>query len=161
MAIFIADEQGGGSGAAASPIDPDRLRRLAAFVLADRGVPESMELSVLAVDIDTMTRLNAQHMGSDGPTDVLAFPLDLPGETPPGEPAILGDVVLCPAVAQRQAVERGTAGEAELDLLLVHGILHLLGHDHAAEDERARMFGLTDRLLTDFTADPLRHGGGA
>ena len=155
MAVFIADEQlaAGPAGGSETPVDAERLRRLATFVLTDRGVPGDMELSVLAVDVDTMTELNRQHMGGAGPTDVLAFPIDLPGDTAPGEPAILGDVVLCPAVAADQAAEHGTTAQAEQDLLVVHGILHLLGHDHAEEDERRTMFALTDRLLADFGAD--------
>lgn len=143
MAVFVADEQ-------VPPVDAVRLRRLATFVAASQGVPAEMELSVLCVDVHAMTELNVAHMGGEGPTDVLAFPIDVPGETLPGEPAILGDVVLCPQVAAGQAAERASAPEAELDLLLVHGILHLLGHDHADQEERARMFGLTEQLLARF-----------
>lgn len=150
MAVFVADEQA--ATGQAPDVDAGRLQRLALHVLADRRVPEAMELSVLCVDRDDMAQLNGHHMGKQGPTDVLAFPMDLPGETLPGEPAILGDVVLCPAVAAEQARERGKTFEAELDLLLVHGILHLLGHDHAEPEERAEMFGLTDRLLASFAS---------
>ena len=146
MSVFVADEQ-------TRPIDSDRLRRLAEFVLSDRRVPEDMELSVLAVDRDAIAALNAHHMDSEGPTDVLAFPIDLPGESTPG-PALLGDVVLCPDVAAEQAPEHGKSEQAELDLLLVHGILHLLGHDHAEEAEHREMFSLTDRLLADFGRAP-------
>src|SRR5688500_19607233 len=146
MSVFVADEQ-------TATVDAERLRRLANHVLQDQRVPDAMELSVLCVDRDAITELNAHHMGSDGPTDVLAFPMDLPGETRPGEPAILGDVVLCPQVAAEQAPGHGTTPEAELDLLLVHGILHLLGHDHAEPEERDLMFGLTDRLLASFVPE--------
>lgn len=146
MSVFVADEQ-------TLPIDSDRLRRLAEFVLNDRHVPEGMELSVLAVDRDAIAALNAHHMDSEGPTDVLAFPIDMPGESTPG-PALLGDVVLCPDVAAEQAPEHGRTAESELDLLLVHGILHLLGHDHAEEAEHREMFALTDRLLADFSPAP-------
>lgn len=145
MAVFVADEQ-------SAPVDPERLQRLASFVLADQRVPEGMELSVLCVDRDSIAQLNAHHMDKTGPTDVLAFPMDMPGETRAGEPAILGDVVLCPDVAAEQAGAHNTTPEGELDLLLVHGILHLLGHDHAEPRERNEMFGLTDRLLTAFRA---------
>jgi probable rRNA maturation factor len=86
---------------------------------------------------------------------VLAFPIDEPGESPPAGPAILGDVVLCPAVAHRQAAERGGSPHAELQLLTVHGLLHLLGMDHAEPDEEREMFALTDRLLV------LHRGAGA
>lgn len=145
MTVFMADEQ-------TAPVDLSRLARLAEHVLADRRVPDDMELSVLCVDPGAIAALNAQHMGVEGPTDVLAFPMDLPGETAAGEPTILGDVVLCPGVAHGQAPAHGATGDAEVELLLVHGILHLLGHDHAEPDERAEMFGLTERLLAGFRA---------
>jgi probable rRNA maturation factor len=144
MAVFVADEQ------QALPVDLDRLRRLADHVLAEQGVPDATELNVLCVGRDEIAELNERHMGARGPTDVLAFPLDLPGETLADEPAILGDVVLCPEIARRQAPEHGKTPAAELDLLLVHGILHLLGHDHADPDDRVEMFRLTDRLLASF-----------
>jgi probable rRNA maturation factor len=146
VTVYVADEQ-------ARPLDADRLRRLAQYVLTDRRVPDAMELSVLCVERDVIARLNETHMGASGPTDVLAFPIDLPGETMPGQPAILGDVVLCPAVAAEQAGRDGRALSAEVELLLVHGILHLLGHDHAEPDERDAMFRLTDRLLAGFRTD--------
>lgn len=145
MAVFVADEQD-------RTVDLDRLRRLASHVLASLRVPEAMELNILCVDRDAISDLNRHHMGSDGPTDVLAFPMDLPGETVGGGPAILGDVVLCPDVAAEQAPSHGATFAAEMELLLVHGILHTLGHDHAEPQERAEMFGLTDRLLGEFRA---------
>lgn len=143
MAVFVADEQ-------QRPLDVDRLRRLASWVLHHQHVPDAMELSVLCVNSDTMTELNRHHMGKDEPTDVLAFPMDLPGEALGGEPAILGDVVLCPDVAEQQAPAHAKTFTQELDLLLVHGILHLLGHDHGEPAERDLMFGLTDELLRGF-----------
>lgn len=149
MSVYVADERAD----AGVLVDLDRLAGLSRYVAAQQGVPEAMELSVLCVDRETMTGLNERHMGADGPTDVLAFPIDEPGETLPGEPAVLGDVVVCPDVASRQAAERGVATHAEIDLLVVHGILHLLGYDHAEEDERREMFALTDRLLAGFEAE--------
>lgn len=146
MAVFVADEQ------TDVAVDTEQLRRLAAFVLADQRVPEAMELSVLCVDREAITELNRHHMGVDRPTDVLAFPMDLPGESLGDEPSVLGDVVLCPAVAAEQAPRHGKTVDAELQLLVVHGILHLLGHDHAEPAEREAMFGLTDRLLQQFAA---------
>jgi probable rRNA maturation factor len=143
MAVFCADEQ-------ERSVDIERLAALAAHVLRDQRVPDAMELNVLCIDPGAMTELNVHHMGGTGPTDVLAFPMDMPGESLAGEPAILGDVVLCPEVAARQAAEHDTTYDAELELLLVHGILHLLGHDHVEEEERRVMFGLTDRLLASF-----------
>jgi probable rRNA maturation factor len=148
MTVFIADERAPGDDTPA--LDLERLSRLARHVLADRRVPADMEVSVLCVDRDAIAELNARHMGADGPTDVLAFPMDLPGESLPGEPAILGDVVLCPAVAAEQARRDRRPAGAEVELLVVHGILHLLGFDHAEADERAEMFALTERLLDAF-----------
>lgn len=145
MTVYLADEQ-------SRPLDLERLQRLAEYVLADRRVPVAMELSVLCVERDVIASLNAAYMGSEGATDVLAFPMDLPGETAPGQPSILGDVVLCPAVAAEHAQGNGQGYRDEVELLLVHGILHLLGHDHAEPDEQELMFGLTDRLLAGFRA---------
>ena len=143
MAVFLSDEQ-------ELQVDADDLVSLARHVMAQQRVPDDMELSVLLVDLDTMTALNRQHMGGTGPTDVLAFPIDEPGETPPGVPSILGDVVLCPAVATGQAAGRGLQGE--LRHLTVHGILHLLGMDHADPSEERAMFGLTDDLLASYAS---------
>jgi Predicted metal-dependent hydrolase len=102
------------------------------------------------VDEDSITDLNREHMGADGPTDVLAFPVDDPAEVPGDLPVLLGDVVICPAVAARQAkgVDGGLQGE--MSLLLVHGILHLLGHDHAEHEEREVMQRREGELLAGF-----------
>ena len=145
MAVFLADEQG-------VPVDADDLVALAQHVLRERRVPGDMELALLLVDETTIAGLNAQHMGKDGPTDVLAFPIDAPGESPPDAPAILGDVVLCPAVAHEQASGFGRTPDDEVRLLAVHGILHLLGMDHADPEEERAMFGLTDELLASYAA---------
>jgi probable rRNA maturation factor len=155
MAVFVADEV---STPAEGP-DVARLQRLALHVLAEQHVPDAMELSILLVDRAAIAELNTKHMGQAGPTDVLAFPIDRPGETLAGEPAMLGDVVLCPEVAAEQASEHGHPLDAELDLLLVHGILHLLGHDHAQAAERRAMFELTDRLLASFRRGGHETGG--
>lgn len=141
MPVFLDDQQ-------ELEVDADDLVDLAEFVLEQRRVPGDMEVAVLLVDEDVIAELNAEHMGSDAPTDVLAFPIDLPGETPYEEPAILGDVVLCPAVAARQATERGRATRDEVRLLTVHGLLHLLGMDHGEPEEEREMFALTDELLS-------------
>jgi probable rRNA maturation factor len=141
-------------GVVVDGVDTERLRLLASFVLRELDVPSSMAVDVLFVDVAAMTDLNVEHMGGDGPTDVLAFPIDAPDEVVDGVPAMLGDVVLCQEVAGRQARAAGKTLSAELDMLLVHGLLHLLGYDHQEPDERRVMFGLTDRLLEAF-------GGGA
>jgi len=150
MSIEVLNESG------LDVVDVRRTQSLAAFVLAEMRVHPLAELCVTAVDEDTIAELNAKWMEKDGPTDVLAFPMD---ELRPGkvneEPdeGVLGDLVLCPAVATRQADEAAAKGQTgytvtdELDLLTVHGILHLLGYDHAEPEEHAEMFGLQARLL--------------
>lgn len=140
MAVYLADEQ-------AVDVDTDDLLSLARHVLEERGVPHDMELALLLVDEETIAGLNQEHLGKQGATDVLAFPIDEPGETPPGVPSILGDVVLCPAIAHAQAPRFGRTPHGEVRLLVVHGILHLLGMDHATPIDEAAMFGLTDDLL--------------
>jgi probable rRNA maturation factor len=97
------------------------------------------ELSILLVDAARMAQLYTDWMGGDGPTDVLAFPVDgLVSETPE-HPVVIGEVVLCPEVAARQAAEAALDLAAELDLLVAHGVLHLLGHDHDTEEAAERM----------------------
>jgi probable rRNA maturation factor len=145
VAVHLADEQD-------VEVDAPRLLALARHVLRARGVPDDMEASVLLVDRATIAELNATHLGAEGPTDVLAFPIDAPGEVRPGAPAILGDVVLCPAVAVEQAPSFSRTHEQEIELLTVHGLLHLLGMDHVTPDEERAMFTLTDELLAEFRA---------
>lgn len=145
MAVYLADEQ-------SVDVDTDDLLSLARHVLEARRVPDDMELALLLVDEQTIAGLNEEHLGKQGPTDVLAFPIDEPGETPPGVPSILGDVVLCPTVAHGQAPQFGRTPHDEVRLLTVHGILHLLGMDHATPTEEAEMFGLTDDLLASYAA---------
>lgn len=140
MAVYLADEQ-------SQTVDAEDLLELARFVLASRRVPEEMEVALLLVDRDTIAQLNAAHLGQAGPTDVLAFPIDEPGESPPDVPSILGDVVLCPDVAAEQAARFERSPRDELRLLTVHGLLHLLGMDHASPEEEREMFALTDALL--------------
>jgi probable rRNA maturation factor len=141
--ITIADEQ-------SRPVDRTRLLRLATHVLENLEVPLELELSISCVEPARITELNEAHLDGTGATDVLAFPIDGPDDVVAGVPGLLGDVVLCPAVAERQAPEHGRTATGETDLLLVHGILHLLGHDHAEPAERAEMFALTDTLLAGF-----------
>jgi probable rRNA maturation factor len=120
------------------------------------GVHPLAELSILIVDEAAMSVLHEQWMGEPGPTDVLAFPMDeLRPSTgsgrqendAPADPALLGDVVLCPQVAAAQAAEAGHDTRDELELLCTHGILHLLGYDHAEPQEHEEMFGLQNELL--------------
>ncbi len=121
-------------------IDAGALAALAGAVLAAEGVYGPAELTLTFVDETEMAELNARHMGEPGPTDVLAFPLDDPAEVrPAGMTALLGDVVVCPVVARRYATEHVRSTDHELALLVVHGVLHVLGHDHGEPDEAAVM----------------------
>jgi probable rRNA maturation factor len=143
VSIEVLDESGTG-------IDVKHLVRLSRFVMDQMRVHPLAELCIKAVDEATIAQLNAQWMEKEGPTDVLAFPMD---ELRPGlvtdepEEGVLGDLVLCPAVAERQGEAAGHGTLAELELLTVHGILHLLGYDHAEPEEHKEMFGLQDQLL--------------
>jgi probable rRNA maturation factor len=121
------------------PLSFEAFERLAAFVLTIEAVPAETELSIALVDDDEMAGLNEQYRGITGPTDVLSFGCDDPCPTPGDEPITLGDVVIAPAVAERQAAERGHSVEHELDVLLVHGILHLLGYDHESDEDAEAM----------------------
>lgn len=148
-------------------IDPARWAHLAEHALATQGVT-SGELSLTFVDVVTMTELNLEHMGGDGPTDVLSFPLDAepwPDEQPAtGVPVLLGDIVICPAVAARTAPERlgaephpGFADHDgslhdELALLVVHGVLHVLGMDHAEAAEATEMHQAEASILASFSS---------
>ncbi len=136
MSIEIANESG-------VDVDESHLGRLARHVLDDMRVHPLAELSVLLVDEPAMTELHVRWMGEEGPTDVLAFPMDelrlpQPGGThadhatpdPDAAEVLLGDVVICPQVAAAQAAEADHAVQDEIDLLCTHGILHLLGYDH-------------------------------
>lgn len=122
------------------PLDLTAFERLAEFVLDREDAPEAVELSIAIVSIAEMSALNRDHRGKEGPTDVLSFECDdLCAVFEPDEPIILGDVIIAPEVAESQAAEYGHTVEEELNLLLVHGVLHLLGYDHIADDEAAAM----------------------
>ncbi len=133
-----------------------RLEALSVHVLVAEGLGDRLvELTVHLVDEEPMAGLNREHMGSDGPTDVLAFPVDGPvggadRAAPDAIPVLLGDVVICPEVAGRQAAPGADGLLAEVELLLVHGILHLLGHDHAEPGERSIMEARQAELLDGF-----------
>lgn len=136
----------------ASGADESGLARLADYVLEQMQVDPVVELSVTLVDESEMTRLHEQYMNEPGPTDVLAFPMDDLDASPDsdGEARLLGDVILCPSVAAAQALDAGHGTDAELRLLCVHGVLHLLGYDHHSPDDEREMFGLQARLLAGF-----------
>ena len=128
-------------------VDPAGVVAVVTAVLEAEGVADA-ELAVLLVDEPEMQALNREHRGRDAVTDVLSFPIDVDDELPEGLPRLLGDVVVCPAQARRQAAEGGVTGGRELTTLLVHGTLHLLGYDHEADagEMLARQDDLVDRL---------------
>jgi probable rRNA maturation factor len=158
--VFAADEQED------HPIVVSRWAELARQVLTARGIKGETEVSLLFVDEAAMSSLHEQFLGLSGPTDVLSFPIeDDPGPSGrspdvggsgPGSSAeqgvltLLGDVVVCPSVAARNAIEHGVSFEDEVALLVVHGLLHLLGLDHEIEAEAERMEALEQELLTRF-----------
>ena len=136
-------------------VDEAEIVALARHVLAQMRVHPQAELSVVLVDETAMEQLHVQWMDEPGPTDVLSFPMDelRPGSDGEDSPAgLLGDVVLCPQVAAAQARQAGHSTAEELLLLTTHGILHLLGYDHAEPDEEKEMFGLQRKLLLTFLA---------
>jgi probable rRNA maturation factor len=145
MTIEVANE----SGVGVNEID---LVSVARYVLDHLRINSLAELSILLVDVPAMTELHVKWMDEPGPTDVLSFPMDeldtarRPDEAGPG-PALLGDVVLCPAVAAEQAGQAGHSLDDELHLLTVHGVLHLLGYDHAEPADEREMFRLQNELL--------------
>ena len=155
--IYAADEQHD------HPVDLERWVALANGALLDEGVRGLAEVSLIFADEATIASLNQQFMGLEGPTDVLSFPIDGepeptgrvpdaggsgPGEPPTPEiPTLIGDVVICPAVAARNAVEHECSLDDELALLVVHGVLHLLGWDHAENDDAERMESREQVLL--------------
>ncbi len=163
LEVFVGDEQDG------LAIDGPRWQHLAEQVLHHEGIRGDAELSILFVDESAMGELNQRFMGADGPTDVLAFPLEdelvEPGRYPDSStsgpvdprvrgdgggdpPLLLGDVVICPTVAARNAASKGNGSiDDEVALLVVHGILHVLGHDHADDDEAAAMQAKERELL--------------
>lgn len=139
MEIFLANEQN-------LPVDETRLSRLARHALRLENVEEGTELSVLLVSSEHIRRLNARFAGDDYSTDVLSFPMLEDDDT------LLGDVVISPDVAQRNAGRFGRSLGEELDTLLVHGTLHLLGYDHQKKEDRANMDRRMKQILESFAA---------
>ncbi len=150
MSIELANESG-------VEVPAELIIDAARFAVVAMDVHPAAELSVLCIDEDAMADMHMQWMDLPGPTDVMSFPMDelVPGGRPdaaePG-PAILGDIVLCPEFAAKQAKEARRSFEHELAMLTIHGVLHLLGYDHAEPDEEKEMFGLQNQILEDFYA---------
>ena len=130
-------------------IDLDHLTALLSATLGAQHGDADAEVGLAFIGIDEMTELNIAYMGGSGPTDVLAFPIDGvadAGVVPDGQPAMLGDIVICPVVAESAPQELAD----ELALLVVHGALHLVGHDHAESEETTIMKALEVEMLDRF-----------
>ena len=138
-----------------SNADTNRIKSLADFSLRNLGIHPESELSISLVDMEEMSSLHMRWLDESGPTDVLSFPMDelKPNSSSDG-PGILGDIVLCPEYAKKQAVEIGHSLQAELEVLVVHGVLHLLGFDHRENDEKTMMFSRQDEILREWRSRP-------
>jgi probable rRNA maturation factor len=132
MPVDVNDEQD-------DPLELEDFGAAATAVLRGEGLPDETQVSLTFIEMDEMARLNEEHMGRSGPTDVLAFPIEalLPGRVPErdgdGPPLLLGDVVVCPQVVRKQAAAADVAFDDEMALMVVHGMLHLLGYDHVMD----------------------------
>lgn len=152
MSIEVFNESGfDGEG-----VHEEQLIDVAAFALKQMDVHSAAELSIHIVDLDTIADLHVRWLDLEGPTDVMSFPMDeltpgsgRPDAAEPG-PAMLGDIVLCPEFAGKQAAKAGHDLAHELALLTVHGCLHLLGYDHVTPAEEQEMFALQNEILTDW-----------
>ena len=142
MGIEIANNSG-------IACNEDEIVDVAAFALDKMGIHPDSDLGITLVDEDEITKLHVQWMNLPGPTDVLSFPMDeLKPFSASDGPGIIGDIVICPQFAAKQAVSHSVADE--ISLLTVHGVLHLLGFDHAEEEEHKVMFGLQDKTLAEW-----------
>jgi probable rRNA maturation factor len=144
MGIEIANNSG-------IECNEDQIVDVAAFALDKMGIHPESDLGITLVDEDEITKLHIQWMNLPGPTDVLSFPMDqLKPFSASDGPGIIGDIVICPQFAAKQAVNHSTADE--ISLLTVHGVLHLLGFDHVEEEEHKVMFGIQDKTLAEWKA---------
>lgn len=146
MSIEVTDESG-------EKVDIEWVPDIIGFAFDRLRVHRDADVAVIFVDETAMEQLHMQWMMEPGPTDVLSFPMDELRPPRPGEPpatGILGDIVVCPTVAVKQAEEAGHSATDEMKMLTIHGLLHLLGFDHAEPDEEKEMFGLQGTLLTDY-----------
>ena len=145
--VTVADESG-------SSCDLAALADLGAHLIRSLRLHPDCELCITLVDEERMTGLHEDWMQEPGPTDVLSFPMDELRSAASGEDPVagmLGDIVLCPSFAARQAAEKGRDLDAELQFLVTHGMLHLIGYDHATQEEYDAMFALQDELLAGWT----------
>ena len=154
MTIEVSNESG-------LDVSEEELISVARFVIRRMDVNPAAELSMVLLDTNAMADLHMRWMDLPGPTDVMSFPMDElePGGSPdapePG-PSMLGDIVLCPQFAADQAAAAGHSLGQELALLTVHGVLHLLGYDHAEPDEEKEMFDLQRKLLEEWVGEQVQ-----
>jgi probable rRNA maturation factor len=136
--VFLADEQG-------ESVDLEQLKHLAELVLAEERYPDQTELTLLLVDDREMSAYNQRFLERDGPTDVLAFPVEelvpglVPDHDPNGPPLLVGDVIIAPSYIRGQAADLDVEFDDEMALMVTHGILHLLGYDHQEDQEAVAM----------------------
>lgn len=138
-------------------VDLHDVQKLADSITEVMFIHPETEVSIVFIDEDAMSELHVEWMDLEGPTDVMSFPMDelRPGsETAPSESGILGDIVICPTIAEAQAKAGGHAVHDEILLLTTHGMLHLMGFDHEEPEEKAEMFTLQRRLLEGYTGHP-------
>lgn len=146
MSVFVADEQN-------EELDLPAIRSLAELVISEEGYPKDAEATILLVKDEEMTAYNKRFLDRDGPTDVLAFPVEdlMPGVVPDrdanGPPLLLGDVIVAPSYIRRQATDFGVPFEDEMALMVAHGLLHLLGYDHQNDQEGEFMEGRERTIL--------------
>ena len=136
-------------------INEAEFSALADYVLDQMHVSSDAEVNIIFIEPEPMEDLHVRWLDLPGPTDVMSFPMDelRPGTAdPPTPPGMLGDICICPKVAARQAAESGHSAAEEMLLLATHGMLHLLGYDHATDAEREVMFALQRKLLLTFLA---------
>lgn len=147
MSIFLADEQ-------TEHVGIDDLHSLAELVLREEGYPDDAEVTLLLVSEYEMASYNERFLDRNGPTDVLAFPVEellpgvVPDDDPHGPPLMLGDVIIAPSYVRRQAADHGVSFEDEMALMVTHGILHLLGYDHVDDEDAERMEARERELMT-------------
>lgn len=145
-------------------VNEEMLIDVASYTLTRMDIHSEAEMSLHIVDLDTIADLHVRWLDLEGPTDVMSFPMDelTPGsgrpDAAPMGPAMLGDIVLCPEFAEKQAAKAGHDLGHELCLLTVHGCLHLLGYDHITPAEEQEMFALQNELLADWYEDVDKRG---
>jgi probable rRNA maturation factor len=129
-------------------VPTEGVRDLLQNALIELKLNPDCELNLVFVDIEEMTELHVKWMDESGPTDVLSFPMDLP--EPGNEAVTLGDIVIAPVVAAAQAATAGHSIDHEIFILAAHGLLHILGYDHATPEEEKAMFTLQEKLVKNY-----------